>query len=362
MGRMSGIRSLSFILLSLTLLGACATGGPPRDTRKAVAEDADSLLASGRAAAANGDYALAKELFDAALDANPDNAGAYRGLAGISLATGDPVSAIHFYNALIAQPDALPADYVELARTLAKSGRRSEALALLAGACATHPDQPELHSELAFQLLEQGETDKAIRELRLALDLGAGEAAQRTLGRELFELERYDEAEEVLSSYNKRFPDDFDVNMKLAFIHFARGEHQEALPYYRAAVQANPASVDARVGLAETLEQLGRTANAIRVYDEALNIRGLTREMEPVILAQANLLIKQGEYERCLELVESAAETFPETPGLACARGMALAGEGQFDRAVSAFSRATGDPRWSEFANAQIRRINSLHR
>jgi len=39
---------------------------------------------------------------------------------------------------------------------------------------------------------------------------------------------------------------------------------------------------------------------------------------------------------------------------------MALAGEGRYDEAVAAFSRASGDPDWDEFANSQIRRIQNL--
>lgn len=193
------------------------------------------------------------------------------------------------------------------------------------------------------------------------MDLGAGRTAHRELTRTLFQMRRYDEAADLLLSYNERYPGDFDVNMELAYIYFDRGDQKKALPFYRAAVDANPKSIDARVGLAKALEELGRIDNAIRVYDDALEIRGMTPEMEPVILAQANLLIKRGRYARSLELVESAAERFPETPGLACARGMALAGEERYREAVTAFSRATGDPRWSEFANAQIRRIQSIH-
>lgn len=360
--RISEIRSLSFLLLCLFLVGACATGGPPRDTAGDQADDPDSLTTAGRKAAAEGDYALAKEMFDAALEVDAGHADSYRGLARISLATGDPVSALHYYEILVEQPDALASDYIGLARTLAQAGRSDEALLLLTEATAAHPDDADLSSELALQLLEQGQTERALRQLRIAVDLGAGKAAHKTLARELFELGRYDAVEEILLSYNNRYPGDFETNMKLAYIYFSRGEHRNALPYYRAAVDAKPASIDARVGLAQTLEQLGRIDNAIRVYDDALEIRGLTREMEPVILAQANLLITRGKYTRSLRLVEAATQSFPETPGLACALGMALAGEGRYDEALSAFSRATGDPKWSEFANVQIRRIQTLRR
>jgi len=360
---MPGIRSLFVFLPALALILSCASGGPPQGRAgPGLPADPDSLVTVGRTAAGSGDYARAKEMFDAALTADPHNVEARRGLAQLSVAIGDPVSAVYYYESLLELSGDHTRDHIELARVLEESGRGDEALVLLTEATAAHPNQAQLHGELGYVLLERGETDKALQHLRLAVDTGAGATAHRKLADTLFQLERYQDAADVLASYNERYPGDFDVNMKLAYIYFARGNHKSALPFYRAAVDANPKSVDARVGLAKTLEALDRIDNAIRIYDGILEMRGLTREMEPIIISQANLLNKRGKYARALDLVENAADQFPETPGLSCARGMALAGEGRYEEAVTAFSLATGDPRWSEFANAQIRRIQSIRR
>jgi tetratricopeptide (TPR) repeat protein len=362
--RAPGARSLFLFLLVLALQLACAGGGIPRGGggATAVAPDADSLVAEGRAASESGDYARAKRKCDAALEVDPDNAAAYRGLARIAVATGDPTSAVHYYEKLLDQPGVTAADYAGFARVLVSSGHDDQALALLANAEIAHPDDARLQGDLGAILLERGRIDEAIGHLRRAVDLGGGQTVHRQLGRGLLRAGRYDEAVEVLLSYDEHYPGDFDVNMEIAYECFERGDYGSALPFYRAATAANPKSIDARVGLAKTLEQLGRIDSAIRVYDEAIEIRGLTRAMEPVILAQANLLIKRQKYERALQLAERAAENFPATAGLECARGMALAGEGRYDEALDAFFEATGDPRWSEFANAQIRRLRSIRR
>ena len=359
---MPGIRSLSFVLLAVVLQIACTGGGPPGGRDKAPAEmaDPDSLVSAGRKAAGDGEYALARQMFEAALASDSSSAAAYRGLARIYVATGDPQSAIHYYDGLLEHAGGTPDDYAELAGVLADAGRTDEALLLLTQAVTAYPQDAQLNADLGSLLLDRGQTQKALRQLQRAVDLGAGRAAHGEWAHALFATGQYDEAAEALRTYNERYPGDFDVNMELAYIYTVRGDHKNALPCYRAAVDANPKSIDARVGLAKTLEALGRIDGAIRVYDDALEIRGLTRQMEPVIVAQANLLIQKGKYTDALELVERAAAKFPETPGLACARGMALAGEGKYDEAVSAFRRATGDPRWSEFANAQIRSIQSI--
>jgi tetratricopeptide (TPR) repeat protein len=355
------IRSLFVCLPVLATVVSCAGGGMTHGG--GISEPAprpDSLITAGMAAAEAGDYAGAKDMFDAALAVAPDNADAYRGLAQITSATGDPVSAVHYYEIVLELPDVQPQDYLELAGLLDSSGRGTDAIALLTDAAAANPDNAALHGELGSLLLESGETEKAIEQLRLAVDLGAGRSTHRKLADTLFDLQRFDEAEAALVSFDARYPDVFDINMKLAYIYFQRGEFKSALPRYRTAVTANPNSVDARVGLARTLESLGRIDNAIRVYDDILEMRGLTLEMEPIIISQANLLNKRGKYTRSLELLEDASERFPETPGLSCARGMALAGEARYEEAIAAFSRATGDPKWSQFANAQIRRIQSI--
>jgi tetratricopeptide (TPR) repeat protein len=303
--RMQSIRSLLCVTAALALIQACAGGGaPPPETGPGPAP------------------------------AGPDS------VAG--------------------SPDAITVeDHIRTARTMAADGRKTEAINYLEKTAGSYPGSAALPTEAGLMLLDTGDNERAVAQFRRAVAIGGKSStrARRELGRALFDMERYDEAADVLSGYNDRYPGDFRVNMELGFIYFNRGSYRSALPCYRGAVEANPKSADAKVGLARTLEQLGRTDNAIRVYDKVLASRELTREMEPVILAQSNLLNQRGRYGETLDLLGRAL--FPETPGLSCARGLALAGEGNYDEAVAAFSRATADPRWSEFATEQIRRINN---
>jgi tetratricopeptide (TPR) repeat protein len=350
-----------FVLQSYGCTGARRqTGAAAVDA----AAEVDSLAAKGRDATETGQYTSAKSMFDAALALDPDHAPSLRGLARLADETNDPVSAAYYYEQLIERADSGPKDHAGLATALVRAGRTEEALGRLETAANLYPADAQIQARLGTLLLDQNRTKEAMRHLEKAVELGGPSArdAHRELGRALFDRERYDDAISVLSSYDERYPGDFDVNMELAYVYYDRGDYEAALPYYRAAVDARPKSVDAMVGVAKTLEQSGRIDSAIRAYARALNARGLSREMEPVIIAQANLLNKRGKYDRALDLVESAGASFPETPGLACARGMALAGDGRYDEAVAAFSRASGDRKWSEFANEQIRRIEKLRR
>jgi len=319
-------------------------------------------VSSGRAAAEAGDYSSAKSLYDEALSLEPDYAPALRGQADLAENTNDPASAIHYYKLLSDLPDATPGDHADLADALVAAGRKADALNHLELAVARQPDSALLVSKTGLILLDSGRTDEAIPWLRRAVAMGgvSTKTAHRALGRTLFDSKSYDEATETLELFNQRYPGDFKTNMLLAYIHYNDGAYKKALPCYRTAVESNPKSIDARVGLARTLDQMGRTDSAIRVYDEAIKKRGTVREMEPVILAQADLLNQRGKYRRTLDLLDEARKFFPETPGLACARGMALAGEGRYDEAITAFGKASTDSQWSEFANQQVRRIRNL--
>jgi tetratricopeptide (TPR) repeat protein len=364
---MPAIHSLFYVVTAacLVLSWGCASAPPgPGVSVVDGAAEADSLAAAGLEASSTGDYASAKSMFDAALDIDPTHLPALRGLAGLAEDTNDPVSAVYYYETLVECEDSGAEDQAGLAKALARAGRVKEAEERLETATNLYPNDAGLQASLGLLLIKQNRTKEAIPCLEKAVALGgpASREAHRALGRALFDRERYDDAVEMLETYDKLYPGDFDVNMELAFIYYDRGDNDDALPHYRAAVDVRPKSVDARVGLAKTLERLGRVDSAIRAYEKALETRGFTPEMEPVIIAQTNLLNKRGKYTRSLDLIERAGASFPETAGLACARGMALAGEGRYDEAVAAFSRASGDPKWSDYANEQIRRIEKLRR
>jgi tetratricopeptide (TPR) repeat protein len=359
-GQAFGACSFLLVWLALHLLG-CA-GGVPRERADAPPISPDTLTAAAAAAVASGDYPGAKSFYDEALAADPEHAPALRGLAELAVKTGDPVSAVSYYERLAASDASTPSDHIDLARALSDAGRTDDAILHLQGAAGRYPTSARIQSELGLLLLERGRTDDALPHLERAVALDGVETrtAHSALAKTLFEAKRFDEAAAALESYNQRYPGDFDVNMKLGYIHFQNGAYREALACYRSAVDARPESIDARVALAKTLERLERFDNAIRVYDSAIEIGGITPELEPVILAQANLLNKRGKYAQTLDLVERAAAVFPETAGLACARGMALAAQGRYAEAVKAFRAAATDPAWSEFANAQLRRIEQL--
>lgn len=352
-------------LLCALSLGACtaqmaANGGavsPGKITP-------DSLATTAAEQVAAGDLQGGMATYRQALDLDAHHAASLRGMVDVAAAAGDPVTARHYHDTLVATGVASASDYAEMAEVLESAGDKRGASDVLSAGLSSFPDDGALNLEAARVALSRSRTGQATGYLKKAMSAGgpSGRKAHRMLCNTYFDDAEYDAALPLLESYQRKYPGDFQVNMRAAYIHLSRDEFKAASHYYRNAVGANPKSVDARVSLAKCQHELGDLDAAIRSYDKALKVSGLTRQVAEVVLAQANLLNERGKHDRALHLLEECEASFPLTPGLQCARGMALAAVGLYDDAVRAFAAATSDYRYGEFAQSQIRRIQSIRR
>ena len=351
------------LLLALFAWG-CAGGRPSPDVSLLPStSDPDSLSRSGDALIAQQEYSAALVQYRAALNTNPNHAPALRGLASILYLSGDAVGAARQLATLVLLPNAAPLDFTRYAEVQSNLGDQDGRLSALLAGAERFPASAPIHGALAELYALRGDVGRAATHVQAALAGGESDAsikrALETLCDYYFEREEYDQARTLLEQYDENFPGHFDTPMRLAFIHFSNESFRTALSYYRSASSAKPLSVDARVAAAKCLDKLGREGAAIEAYRKALQVHGMSRKAEPIILAQANRRTREGDYDRALELVERAQRAFPLTPGLSCAHGLALDGLGEYALAIKAFQAATGDPQWSEFANAQIRRLRT---
>jgi len=90
--------------------------------------------------------------------------------------------------------------------------------------------------------------------------------------------------------------------------HFARSDYGLAERNFRAAVEANPASIDAWVGLAASYDRLHRFDLADRAYQQALKLAGRTPQMLNN-LGYHYLLM--GDRQKAREYLEAALQAEP---------------------------------------------------
>lgn len=111
----------------------------------------------------------------------------------------------------------------------------------------------------------------AVRELEKAHGL-AGDDPRVTarLCKALARVDRADEAMRLIDTALAGGSDSAEVLAAKGWVHFYQGDAAEAAPLLERAVQADPRSADARIGLGRCLQDLGRLDAATAQLEEAL--------------------------------------------------------------------------------------------
>jgi len=66
--------------------------------------------------------------------------------------------------------------------------------------------------------------------------------------------------------------DSYEINVRLGWLSYLSGNFSEALPYYRKCIQLRPLSIEARLGLALPLSQMGNWTEVETVYKQILEM------------------------------------------------------------------------------------------
>lgn len=85
-------------------------------------------------------------------------------------------------------------------------------------------------------------------------------------------LTHYDEAAKVLSSVAKKESKNEFVFLRLGWLNYLSGDHNDAIDYYKAALNINNKSLDARLGLTLPLLAQQRWKEAAKYAQEALQV------------------------------------------------------------------------------------------
>jgi tetratricopeptide (TPR) repeat protein len=114
-------------------------------------------------------------------------------------------------------------------------------------------------AQLAEECRRAGSYEEAVEVCRAGLAIHPAYVSARvTLGRALIELDRLDDAETELSLVFESVPDNLAAIRGLAVIHRRRGDLDQALSYYRHALELAPRDPD----LERTVEALSRQIEA----------------------------------------------------------------------------------------------------
>jgi tetratricopeptide (TPR) repeat protein len=260
-----------------------------------------------------------------------------------------------------------------------ESGRLPEAALALESLVREVPDSFEVHELLGLVYSAQSQDAKATAHLEKAVRLKPDSAAARTnLATNLVRREKLALAEEQFKKALEFEPQNYEANHNLGELYVRAGKVAAATPYLEQAQRINSASYDNGYDLALAYVVTSRFAEARQLLQNLLkqknsaelhNLLGEVEEKDGKFVAAANEyelaahldpsesnlfdwgseLLLHRTLEPAIQVFQSAAERYPNSPRLAIGLGIAYYSRGNYDDAVKSLLKAAdlspADPR-----------------
>lgn len=138
------------------------------------------------------------------------------------------------------------------------------------------PDSAYLKYNLALLYLASGENERAIQQLREAIDTDPDYVPPyKVLGKLYATSEREDyrgRAEEILRKCVELDPEDYESNLLLGVYYIDNNNYEEAKKYLRRSIDIKPSDIKSYFYLGEVLSDQGKLNEAEKIYGEILEI------------------------------------------------------------------------------------------
>ena len=199
----------------------------------------------------------------------PEEPEAYIGLAEVYRSTWKPDLALGALDSAVGLAAQNPRLIIERASVLLAGGKLDQALAVARPLEASYPFEPGLHEVIAVALIDKGDPEVAIGELRQELDYGnGGFITYLALGRANMNLEKYSEAAGYLEQAVKLNPNNAQAVLELAGAYDKMGQYLKACNVLGRVLSVDPGNLQLRFKLANSLYWAGRYADALKQFKD----------------------------------------------------------------------------------------------
>lgn len=230
-----------------------------------------SFFNAGWAAEAMGRPDLAAKHYRSAYMLDKSYQKAMFSLARVLKQNDQAEKAVELYKDFLAtQPDNLEVRN-DLVVGLSKASLYDEAQAEAEEILRRDPKNPRVYRSLSSIYFDQGNLGMSQLCNEKALALNEGDVgAYNNMGVTYLIQEDNERAIQRFKTAVKLDSKNFEANANLGFVALNSGDYKLALTSFQAATEANPSSVDARIGLAVSLRGVGQLEQAGAIYDDII--------------------------------------------------------------------------------------------
>jgi len=310
------------------------------------AGDSDQAFLHGEIALRAGDPKAAVAAWQKAVRAQKSPRSAF-GLARASYAAGDPTAAAAAARDALAQNPNHVGARILLARisSAARSGE-AEALSLL-GAVSKNPQLASPDELVNAQTLlgdihlARSRMSQAEASYNEALKINPKAArALNGLGDALYRAGRFSEAQARFEASTQADPDDLSAKIGVAKSKLALERVEDASANLKKLRDTNPASVPVAYWYGRALEAAGNRAAADTVYRAVLKSPSTDPQIVDVYIALALLQSQQGRNDEAQKTLADARAKLPDMPAIHKALGEVALSQGRYPQATAEFRQA----------------------
>lgn len=103
-------------------------------------------------------------------------------------------------------------------------------------------------------------------------------------------------------------PDSYELNLRLGWLHYQKGEMDESIVFYRRAVNLKPYAVEPKLGLVYPYSAMARWNDVIELYERILE----TDPQNSLVNYRLGLIYyNRGQYERADSYIEKTVNLYP---------------------------------------------------
>ncbi len=292
----------------------------------------------------------AVDVFQKALEINPQDRQARRVLIKCLLSRGQETRAAQLLeDALLNEPEDIEW-LAEMGRITADLKQDEEAAQIYRRLLQYYPEHPEAYQFLSIYHLQRKEWKAAAEQLKNLLKLEPDNMlAQRNSGLAWYELGRLDEARKHLFALIKSGKADAFTHFLMGTIYRKKGFNYLAAHELRLALQMDPEIVEAYLGLAGVLLEIGEEQPAVKVLKEACS---KFPDSVQVLTSCGLALLRLKFPEEALKIFTQALQGSPKNARLYFYLGRVHLEMKKFERAVHDWQQAVKlDPDFAEAYN-----------